>query len=471
MIQLMNHQRKLLDLAASGVDRLGIGWEPGLGKTIGVLAVIDAAKRNGFIGSTTVVAPKSILWSAWARDAEHFPELKTTVCWADSAGQRRKLIAEKSDIYILNYEAFKAHQDDLLEAGVRRLVIDESSKLKDPTSQISKAAFEFSKQMQSVYLLSGTPAPNSPHEYFGQIRCINPSIFGLSYYRFLNTYFQPQQRFVNGKVRTVGWRMPPQAKAGFLSNLQKAWWTLRAQDCLDLPPETDVIRDVVLGKEAECYVNLMQELRHEWSDGEETTVAANTKTMKMRQVVGGNLYQADDRRIVGSSKLDALTELLDELGHAPVVVWAEFKAEIYRIAQELLTKSKRPFGIIDGGTPARERATRIAEFQDGKLQYLICHPAAAGHGITLTAAHYDVFYSLSFSMEQHEQARKRIHRVGQHWPVTHYYLIAPGTIDVRILRVLRGKGRASEEIKAMLCEEPGVEIKSKKRERKTVGAT
>jgi SNF2 family DNA or RNA helicase len=465
-MELMNHQRQLADhgqglavglplegLAASGM-RLGVGWEPGLGKTIGLLATIAAVKAGGFAGRVVVVAPKSILWSAWARDAEQFTELKVVVCWAGSAAKRRKLIEQDADIYVLNYEAFKVHHLELLGRGVDWLVCDESSKAKDPNTQISKILFWFSQRVSRVHMLSGTPAPNSPHEYFAQVRCIDPSIFGTSYYRFLSTYFVPEKRFIEGKERIIGWRMPWQAEAGFRAKLAKCWWTLRASDCLDLPAETDVIRDVTLGPaEAECYVNLLQEMKHQWEDGQVTHVEANTRSMKLRQITGGHLYEKEGIvRTVGDSKLSILMELLEELGKAQVVIWAEFRAEINRIVCELGVKGKG-VGKIDGSVHAADRAARIAEFQAGKLQYLACHPAAGAHGITLTAARYDVFYSLSFSLEQHQQARKRIHRVGQHWPVTHHYLLCPGTVDGRVLKVLRGKGSAAEEMKEMLVGE------------------
>lgn len=332
------------------------------------------------------------------------------------------------------------------------ILVHNSSKLKNERSQISKAAHEFSRRVGSAYLLSGTPAPNCPIEYYGQVRCIDESVFGPSWWRFANTYFRRQTRIVNGREVTVGWRMLQHAGAGFAAKLQSCSWSLRACDCLDLPDETDAVRPVDLSaEELHAYAGLLVQLRHEFDDGEVTATRAEAKSTKLRQVTGGNLYLHDGRaRPVGRSKLDALLELLEELGARQVVVWAEFTAEIDRIVFEL-AEAGIDAAKVDGSVPASRRAELIGAFQAGRLRVLVCHPAAAGHGVTLTAARYDVFYSVGFFSENHEQARKRIHRTGQRWPVTHYYLVARNTIDERVLRVLRGKATAAEAMKEELA--------------------
>jgi SNF2 family DNA or RNA helicase len=451
-LQLMEHQRQFVEVARR-YPRYGVFFEPGLGKTITLLSVVADAGAGGFAGKTVVVAPKSVLWAAWAKDAEHFPQLKAVVCWANSAAKRRRLIQTPgADVLILNFEAFKTHAADLLEAGVTRLIIDEASKLKSPKSQISNAAFAFSQRVESVYLLSGTPAPNGAHEYFALMRCIDANLFGTNYWRFINSYFHVIKRNFGGKERVVGFKFLAGAEPRFLDRLRTRSQSLRAVDCLDLPAETDAIRDVMLGAgEVEVYANLLTELAHEWDDGEVTHVKLEQRSMKLRQVTGGTLYDAEHRsRHVGDSKLSDLLELLEELGHQPLVVWCEFTSEIDKVT-EALAEAGHNVGRIDGRTKADERGRLVDEFQAGRLQVMVCHPAACGHGITLTAARFDYFYSLGFIPENHDQARKRIHRIGQHWPVVHYYAIARGTVDEKVLKVLKRKATASEAIKELLA--------------------
>src|SRR4051812_33523571 len=107
----MAHQQRAVDLARQ-YPRFAFFWEPGAGKTIAVLGIVDDAKGRGFRGKTLVLAPKSILRAAWANDARHFPDLKVVVCWSAKPAERKCLIATPgADVLITNYETFKKHAD------------------------------------------------------------------------------------------------------------------------------------------------------------------------------------------------------------------------------------------------------------------------------------------------------------------------------------------------------------------------
>lgn len=443
-MQLMAHQLRAVQIAQRH-PRYAFFWEPGAGKTIAILAIVNEDRVK-----TLVLSPKSILTAAWANDAKHFPRLRVTVCWSTKPAERRRLIAAPADVLVTNYETFRKHAAEFLAAGVRRLVIDESSKVKSPTSQITRAAIEFSDRMDSVYLLSGTPAPNDQTEYWSQCRCVDPAVFGRSFWRFAYEYFSPVKRMIGAKERIIAWRPLPHKQEDFTAALASRSWSLRKADCLDLPPQVDVIRPVSLSTaEASAYVSMLEDFKVEMRDGSTLSAAAQAVLMKLRQITGGSIYAEGVGREIGQSKIDALADLLDELGERPVIIWAEFTSEINRIVA-LLAARGAAVAVIDGSTPLEARTSAIALFQGGGLQYLVCHPAAAGHGVTLTAACYDIFYSHSFSFETYEQARNRIHRTGQTEKVTHYHLIATGTIDERVWWALRHKRNGHDAIMDLL---------------------
>ena len=150
---------------------------------------------------------------------------------------------------------------------------------------------------------------------------------------------------------------------------------------------------------------------------------------------------------IGRAKLAALEEVLEDIGPTePVVIWAEYRHEIDRIA-------KATGGVvIDGRT--KDAAPIVAAFQRGEIPRLICHPQACGHGITLTRACYAVFYSLSFSAELFEQAKGRLDRAGQTRPVTNILLLACDTVDRAIYGALRSKQSVSDAVYAMIRGEP-----------------
>ncbi len=146
-------------------------------------------------------------------------------------------------------------------------------------------------------------------------------------------------------------------------------------------------------------------------------------------------------------KLNELDQILEEIRGEPVVIWASFRAEIDMI-KDLLNKKGIRNDVIDGRT--KDAGELVARFQDGELGALVCHPAAAGHGITLTAASYAVYYSMDFSYEKYQQSRDRIHRKGQTRPCTYYHLIAEGSVDEDILWAVRNKAKVSDAVLRMI---------------------
>jgi SNF2 family DNA or RNA helicase len=120
-----------------------------------------------------------------------------------------------------------------------------------------------------------------------------------------------------------------------------------------------------------------------------------------------------------------------------LVVIARFVQEIKAICG-LLEKLGIRFSCIMGGVTDRE--DQVSAFQnDPDVKVFVGQIATAGLGLTLTAADTLVFYSTDYSMSNHEQARARIHRVGQKRPCAYIYLTAKGTVDEKVLAALRNK--------------------------------
>lgn len=452
MFTLMAHQQRGVERARDN-PRYYFAWDPGTGKSALALSIVSDAKDRGFQGATLVLCPLSILRAAWFEDARKFtPHLKVVVAWDSSPSKRRELIAKPNvDIFLCTYETAKKHFADFYSAGVRRLIVDEASKCKSYNTQITKLCGQFARKMDSVYMLSGTPSPNGQHEWVPQLQILAPDQWGGGYWRIMYSYFSPIKRMIGLKERIIGWRPIPHRQEEFTKRLASRSWSLRKADCLDLPDQVDVVRPVELeDAESVAYLSMLDEFKVVMGDGTTLNAAAQAVMMKLRQITGGSIYVDGVGRELGRSKLDALGDLLDELGPRPVVIWAEFTSEINRIVAEVAGRGET-VSVIDGGTPLDARTAAIAAFQAGEISRLVCHPAAAGHGITLTAACYDVFFSHSFSFEMYEQARNRIHRAGQTQKVTHYHLIAKGTVDERIWWALRNKKNGHNAVMDLLA--------------------
>lgn len=175
--------------------------------------------------------------------------------------------------------------------------------------------------------------------------------------------------------------------------------------------------------------------------GAEVT-AANvlTKLLRLSQVTGGHLTDDEsDIHQISTAKLEALSDIIDSVCDEgrKIVVMARFIPELNDI-EALLRKKGIGYACIRGGV--KDRAGEVSRFQnDPECHVFVGQIAAAGLGITLTAASTMCFYSLDYSMANFDQAKARIHRVSQTENCHYIYLVAADTVDRKILRSLRGK--------------------------------
>ena len=396
---------------------------------------------------TVIVCPASVVENAWISDAKNFPQLKVVNGRANGRSKRKALIDGEYDIIVYNFESFRLHVADFAKRGIRRLIIDESSYLKNPDSQQTKACIALADFCDEVYLLSGTPAPNGEHEYYGQLRCIDRNEAGVNFYRWVQRWMYPLKMNVRGRDVIRGWRMREDKRRDFEAMLQRRAWVLRKEDCLSLPDKVFVDRWLDLGdSERKAYDSMLMTLRAEF-DGKAIDASAAGRTMKLRQICGGWLYdEGREPVVVGQSKLDALDEVRDEIGGRPMIVWGIFQSDLDRLQSHFGDAAR----IVDGRTNIGHRPAIFAGF-GRDYPILLAHPQACGHGVTLTQASYAVYYSLGFSLEQYLQSIDRIHRIGQASKCTYFRLLARGTIDEQIVKVLDRKLTAVDALRAVLA--------------------
>lgn len=284
-------------------------------------------------------------------------------------------------------------------------------------------------------LLTGTLITNHEIDAFSQYRYLNRKIFGDSFYRFRNTYFD-----------MVGYgnhipRFRSYMQEDFLQKMHSVAFRVTKEECLDLPEIIEEVREIELDPKAmKMYRELESESYTELKDSEVSAVNVLTKLLRLSQLTGGHLTDDDgNSNMVSKAKLYALEDIIDAsvAENKKLVVMARFIPELDDI-QELLEKKDIGYAIVRGGI--KERAEEIRRFQeDPDCIVFIGQIAAAGLGITLTAASTMVFYSMNYSMSNFEQAKARIHRVSQKNDCLYIYLIAKGTVDKKVLKSLRNK--------------------------------
>ena len=456
-VTLMSHQLAAVERARRQ-PRYGLGHDCGTGKTISALSICAERPMR-----TVVVAPKALLWCAWAEDAR-LVDVPAFILHGTKTKRQKLLEAYRhvapGPLLVTTPEMFKTHANDFRDLRVSRLVFDESSKLKDPKTGITKAAHQFADTVDEVYLLTGTPAPNGPHEYWGQLRALDPRPGGWAgapgsrrlpgFYEWANYWLIPIQRHLGAKTVTVGWRIRENRKAAFEALIAEAFYMLKAEDCIDLPDETIQVVPVDLSpKERRVYDGVIDDLVAGLG-ADSFEVSAQAAAMKLRQVCGGTIKTPEgEYHDIGDSKVKALVDLAGGVEGQPFLVWTQFQSEPPKI-EAALSRIGRKVGICDGQHSAKIDDS-VAAFKAGKLDTLICHPQSVGHGVTLTESggkpcRSDFIYTPQYSYELDYQLRKRIHRMSQRMPVVHTYLCARDTVDERAIEAVGKKQDASNAV-------------------------
>jgi SNF2 family DNA or RNA helicase len=454
-MELFSHQRQGLSLGQA--SNRAFFWECGTGKTLLALKLVQYWQSQG-LGPALVVCPLSIIDSAWLADGRQFtPGLSITSLWAKTPAERRRRLQQDHDIYVVNFEGLKMLYGDIVAKDFGVLIVDESSKMKSPRSQITKAllslagvpfrgsAFRTNRPIPHRYALSGTPAPNDESEYWAQIKFITgpgDGCFHDNYYIFRSQYFHGVPIGCTGQKI---WKFRYAMREQFQTAMTPAAHVVRKADCLDLPEQIHQVRTVHLSRaERQAYDAFEEDLVLRFGDQMVLGTTALVETMKLRQLTSGFAYsEAGEVIQVGTAKLAELRSLLEEIGPHQVIIWANFRAEIKQLLEAL------PGAVaLWSGTDDREQV--IEAFKSGQAQYLIANPQSAGHGLTFTNCRYAVYYSLSYSYELQKQSEDRIHRIGQQVPCEYFYLLADRTVDEMIHRIVRKKGDLSSATLAYL---------------------
>lgn len=386
-----------------------------------------------------MVAPLSIL-GVWEEEFEKFADFpySLTILKGTSAKKKEQLtkLPDKGlQIVIVNYESAWRLEKELIAYNADLVIADEAHKLKENRSKQSQGMQHIGDKTRYKLLLTGTVITNRELDVFSQYRFLNPQIFGTSFYAFRNQYFD-MGGYGNHTPIFRKWMTDD-----FLRKLHSIAYRVTKSECLDLPEITEEVRTVNLEKDAaKLYDCIESDSYAEMDESEVTTANILTRMLRLSQITGGHL--TDDDGVVNTvshAKLEALSDIIDTAmsEDKKLVIMARFVPELDDI-QELLEKKKIDYAAVRGGV--KDRDSEIHRFQyDDKCRVFVGQIAAAGLGITLTAASTMVFYSLDYSMSNFEQAKARIHRAGQKENCHYIYLVCKNTVDRKVLYALRKK--------------------------------
>jgi len=408
--------------------------EPGTGKTLSALWAADYLMKTKRVRRCLILCPLSIMHSAWMGDiGKSIIHRSAVVAHHTQAVRRIELVQGDYEFVITNYDGLHLIGNEIANDGRFDLIIvDEANAYKNVATKRWKALNKIITPDTWLWMMTGTPASQSPLDAYGLAKLVNPS--GVP------KFFTAWRDMVMNKLTQFKWAPKETSAAKVHEVLQPAIRFTKAQ-CLDLPPVMVETREVALTPQQSKYYKLLKERMLVQAAGETiSAVNAAAGVNKLLQISAGAAY-TDDGEVVEfdcAPRLSVLMEVIEETDRK-VLVFAPYRHSIDTISRHL-TKHNISNSLIHGDISASKRGFIFKNFQENPdPRVLVIQPQAAAHGVTLTAADTVVFWGPVLSVETYLQCTARADRVGQNSDCVTVVHIQGSDIERRMFKQLEGR--------------------------------
>jgi SNF2 family DNA or RNA helicase len=411
---------KLSELRMGGI----LADDMGLGKTVQTLAFLAARE-----GTALVVCPSSLVHNWLAEAGKFVPDLKAV---AIEGPKRKEVLAAHpgADLLITSYALLRLDIDLYREREFEVVILDEAQHIKNPESQVSRAAFRLPGTHR--FALTGTPIETSVKDLWSIMNFVMPGYLGERS-QFVDRFEKPLAR---GDAPELQRRLARRLKPVVLRRLKE-------EVAEDLPEKIEQVRYCELSdSQRQVYNSILEESRGMIYDAEggRKRMLALTALLRLRQACCDlrllNLPGVDEEG--GSVKMEELKGLLEEAvggGHR-VLVFSQFVQMLQGVVPVLMEKGFE-FCYLDGQT--RKRGEVVRRFQESSVPVFLISLKAGGVGLNLTGADTVIHLDPWWNPAVEAQATDRAHRIGQKRVVTSYRLITRNTVEEKILALQERK--------------------------------
>jgi SNF2 family DNA or RNA helicase len=405
--------------------------DAGTGKTSAAAWAADYLMDRQQIKRVLVVCPVSIMDTAWKADLFRTVMHRTVGIASGNRESRRRIIEGDYEFVIINFDGVKVMTSTLEKAAFDLIIVDECNAVQNVSTDRWKSLAQLIKPTTRLWMMTGTPAAQSPVQAYGLAKLVNPSAVP----RFFGA-FRDQVMY---KISNFKWAPKADAAETVHKILQPAIRFTKAE-CLDLPDLLYTTREVPLTKQQTHYYEIIRKNLVAQAAGVEiTAVNAATLLGKLLQVSAGSVYGIE-REVIEFDISNRMAELMDviEGTKQKVIVFVPFRHVLERLERDLTAKGLSVVAI-HGGVTSTTRADYIRRFQtETDPRVILLQPQAAAHGITLTQADTVVWWGPVPSAELYMQGNARAHRAGQKHPVT-VVRLQGSSVERRIYGLLDGK--------------------------------
>lgn len=412
----LSHQKEAIEKLVSS-KRFILADDMGLGKTTStVIAALETEVKR-----TLIICPASLKIN-WEREIKNYTDRSTYICDGKNY--------EDADFVIINYDIIKNFHDPkdkensrILQSDFGLVIIDEAHYIQNKQAQRTKLINDFVKDVDRLWLLTGTPMTSRPINYYNLLDLVQSPV-AANWMAYVIRYCEGYQFKV--KHRKV-WKVTGASNLDELRERTSKQVLRRLKtEVLDLPDK--IITPVYLRLKSKEYEQLMGEY-YDWYDknpDESSSLTVQfTKLTKVRQVIA-------------REKINSTIELIDNIleQDKKVIVFTNFTESL----QLIHTHYNKNSVYLDGSCSPKQRQDAVDRFQnDEKVKVFVGNMKAAGVGITLTAAEAVIINDLSFVPGDMSQAEDRAYRYGQKNSVSIYYPLFDNTIEGLIYDIVNVK--------------------------------
>lgn len=425
----------------------GAFLDMGLGKTVSTLTAVEKLMYDYCeINSVLVIAPKRVAESVWEEEAKKWSHLKhlTFSKIIGNQTERVEALKRKADIYILTRDnvAWLCAYFGGGKIPFEMCVIDELSSFKSYKSERFKALRAARPFFKRVVGLTGTPAPNGLIDLWPQLYLLDRGQrLEKTITKYRETYFRPGR--TNGHI-VYNYDLMKDSEFLIHKKIEDICISMKAEDYLEMPYRTDNYIELKMPQKLKKQYQdfekekILEVFSQEEGNTEISVLNAATLSNKLLQFANGAVYD-EDRNVheIHSIKLDALEEIIEDSNGKPVLIAWTYQFDRDRILERLKKYKPRQLKCNKD----------IEEWNSGKIQVMLAHPASAGHGLNLQAGGSTiVWYGQTWSLELYQQFNARLYRQGQQANVIIHHLILEGTHDEDVIAALKRKDKKQNSL-------------------------
>lgn len=425
----------------------GVFLDMGLGKTISTLTAINELKYDYCeINTVLVIAPKRVAETVWEEEAKSWDHTRHLKFSKIIGTEKQRLAALKvnADVYVISRDNV-SWLCSLYAARLPfdMLVIDELSSFKSHQTQRFKALRLARVWFKRVVGLTGTPAPNGLINLWSQMYLIDRGQrLEKTITAYRSRYFRPGAS--NGYV-VYTYNLLPEAEQLIHDRIKDICISMRAEDYLEMPERIDnfvkvtmppQLQDAYKRFERESVITIVNDMEN--SSMTVNAVNAAALSNKLLQFANGAIYgENKEVRYIHELKLEALKEIIEAAEGKPVLVAWTYQFDRDRLMSYFRNLCPREL----------KTAKDIEDWNNGKVQLMLAHPASAGHGLNLQAGgNIIVWYGLTWSLELYQQFNSRLYRQGQKNRTIIHHIVTMRTHDEDVVWALRSKDKTQNNL-------------------------